>query len=137
MPQTHPLFMQIDGLVNYQLKQAFDDYKPYAYEGDVKSSAIDFLQWSLECCGYEGFEYWARSGKYPSGNTPVSCCVNPNQAAGQRECKPQQILFHEGCKEKVERVLKTSLTFVICANIVISIIQLLAACLACILSNAA
>ncbi|RWS00551.1 Tetraspannin-like protein [Dinothrombium tinctorium] len=113
---------------------------PTRAEDDPKRKAVDFLQWSMECCGIEnGPEDWANIGiaQY-AFELPMSCCYNPNEKNHYGRCtttgSPQP--FKKPCVQATKDNFRLYGGLISGIAIAIAVVQLIAACFACMLANA-
>ena len=77
-------------------KDGFEDYvEKYYQDGNEEhiQSAVDAIQYNLECCGFNG------QSDYSGHQPPLSCCENKSYEDFSQCLDKEQ--FKEGCKEKL------------------------------------
>jgi hypothetical protein len=127
---------KITDLASNGVKEAFSKYKP----GDTTEAVnpiVDILQFSLQCCGVEGKDYW--NGKYPvSGQVPMSCCFDPSKPSSAGQCGGPggSMPFEASCATKTEDFLRLFSGLLAAILITAGVVKIIAACFACSLKNA-
>lgn len=124
-----------------------DDFQTLVKEGFTKSiakykqedkaaiEAWDTLQQNIKCCGVDSYSDWA-SLQPISVSVPDSCCIKKQQncareAALMPEPIAKQIIYVEGCVEKVLDKLKTE--SIIYASMILAAVELIGIIFACCL----
>ncbi|XP_053304203.1 tetraspanin-36-like [Spea bombifrons] len=84
------------------------------YDGkNVQSSAVDFIQEQLVCCGVKNYTSW-RTGKWhtlsANDSAPLSCCKKNSTNCDGSLSLPDQ-LNTEGCEMKLETLIHKVLSY--------------------------
>ncbi|RWS00141.1 CD63 antigen-like protein [Dinothrombium tinctorium] len=110
---------------------------------DENKIIIDDLQWQLSCCGWlKGPKDWNDSNDWKNkfrgyaDRLPRSCCFNPKVERKKVCTMKAKSHFKTGCAIKIERIIFKIFTFTCSFLTVFSMIQLAAACFACMLGAA-
>ncbi|XP_053210469.1 23 kDa integral membrane protein-like [Panonychus citri] len=129
--------VKIDDVLEKQLKTAFNEYRINSPQKNSVSAAIDSLQWSFKCCGYNGPTWWAANlPEFSDQTVPASCCVEPTASSFQAKCRLDQVQNTQGCDTELRKMLKLFLNVMIAVLLIIGLTLLVAACFACVLANA-
>lgn len=105
---------------------------------DTMTAVMDNLQWQLKCCGARETSDWGKyHGQYYSRFYPKSCCFDPLDSNQGRECgSPGTEPFRKPCVNALDDFLKVFLGICAAFILIVAIIQMVAACFACSISNA-
>ncbi|XP_075703704.1 tetraspanin-36-like [Rhinoderma darwinii] len=105
------------------------------YDGkNVESSAIDFIQQELQCCGTQNYTSWENMTWFQTSNNsvPVSCCKK-----NETDCKGKLDALNkintEGCEVKLENVIHRVLGFSMLVILGFAVLELLALISLCII----
>ncbi|MEE6508745.1 hypothetical protein FKM82_022808 [Ascaphus truei] len=105
------------------------------YDGiNVKSTAINYLQQQLQCCGVQNRTDWMSTPWYLSSknfSVPVSCCKKNVQSC-TGSLGALQNINTEGCEAKLEGLVDKELNaaiFVIFGFVVIELFGIISACI--------
>ncbi|KAM9331332.1 tetraspanin-36-like [Gastrophryne carolinensis] len=101
--------------------------------GSLESSAIDFIQQELQCCGLNNYTSWRDTPWFKQNVTvPHSCCIkNATDCTGKMEETTK--IYTQGCEAKVENVLHKVLGFSMLVILVFAIIELLCLISLCVI----
>ncbi|RWS19757.1 CD63 antigen-like protein [Leptotrombidium deliense] len=114
-------------------------YENWYHTKDEKKMAVDMLQWNLGCCGLNGPQDWVTfaPSMFRGTEVPNSCCFDPMIGASAT-CSLSGVTppFTKGCAMAIEDTFRVYIGVIAGVTIGISVIQLIAACFACMLSNA-
>ncbi|KAM3940540.1 tetraspanin-36-like [Leptodactylus fuscus] len=94
--------------------------------GNLESSAIDFIQEELQCCGIQNYTSWQNTTWFLANHTvPLSCCKR-NETDCQGKLDASNKIYTEGCEVKLEDVVHKVLGISLVVILVIAILELLA-----------
>ncbi|KAM4706448.1 tetraspanin-36-like [Discoglossus pictus] len=105
------------------------------YDGkNLESSAIDFMQKEIMCCGVKNYTDWMKTPWYNASNpsVPISCCMKNRTACTGKISETNQI-YHEGCDVKLEHVLQSILSYALLVLLGFAIIELLGIISICVI----
>lgn len=102
------------------------------YDGkNVDSSAVDFIQEELQCCGIKNYTSWQNTTWFKTNHTvPISCCLkNATHCTG--DLKELDKIYTKGCEAKVENLLQKVLSLsmlIILGFVIVELICLISLC---------
>ncbi|KAK7132543.1 hypothetical protein R3I93_018925 [Phoxinus phoxinus] len=97
--------------------------------------SFDALQKQFKCCGGNSSADWVNFS--PSRKTvPDSCCKNVTKDCGIGALGNGTIIYTEGCKPKLETVVKENILWFAVGALVVAFVQITGIVLACILMQA-
>lgn len=86
--------------------------------------AVSSMQWTVECCGLEGADYWG------TAMVPAGCCKNYNGTSTEQDC-PKADAWEVGCMDAGPAMVKDNawtLLIIVIIIMVVEIVCMLAAC---------
>ncbi|XP_040277035.1 tetraspanin-36-like [Bufo bufo] len=120
---------KIDPLLQENMNFLFEKYDGK----NVESSAIDFIQHELQCCGIENYTSWENTTWFQFNHSvPVSCCKR-NETDCQGKLDALNKINTEGCEVKLEDVLNRVLGFSMLVILGFAVLELLALISLCII----
>lgn len=120
---------KIDPLLQKNMKVLFEKYDGK----NPDSSAIDFIQEELKCCGIQNYTSWENTTWFKTSNqtVPVSCCKNRTDCQGKLDALNK--INTEGCEVKLENVLHRALGFSMLVILGFAVLELLALISLCVI----
>ncbi|KAM4807531.1 tetraspanin-36-like [Rhinophrynus dorsalis] len=112
------------------MKVLFDNYDGK----NVQSSAVDFMQEQLSCCGRKNYTDWTETKWFATNKSlPLSCCKKSSP-----ECKgsliPAGDLNTEGCELKLESLIHQVLRYSMFVILGFAIVELFAIISMCVIT---
>lgn len=103
---------------------------------DTRSSAIDYIQKTLFCCGINNYTDWVDTKYFSEKGFPTSCCVDINNCPAETLKDTDKAPVHkEGCFLKVTKAMEDNLGIIAGISFGIAFFQLIGIFLACCLSR--
>ncbi|XP_075049845.1 tetraspanin-36-like [Mixophyes fleayi] len=92
---------------------------------NVESSAVDFIQEELQCCGVNNYTSWQNTTWLQvNGSVPLSCCrKNVTDCQGKLDALDK--IYTEGCEAKLQTVVHKVLGFAMIVILGLALIELL------------
>ncbi|XP_015220951.1 tetraspanin 37 [Lepisosteus oculatus] len=108
------------------LQSVFESYNGSSQ--DPADHAVDSLQKELRCCGVRGFQDWLATPWFNHSGSlqvPLSCCNSTSHNCSGSVHQPE-LLYPQGCQEKLKDALTFILQVTLISAAVIAIIQVMA-----------
>ncbi|XP_077139675.1 tetraspanin-36-like [Ranitomeya variabilis] len=122
---------KIDPELQKNMKVLFEKYDGK----NVESSAVDFIQEELQCCGIRNYSSWENTTWFQTNHTvPVSCCKK-NETDCQGKLDALNKINTQGCEEKLETVLNRVLGFSMLVILGFAVLELLALISLCVINR--
>lgn len=103
---------------------------------DTRSSAVDYIQKTLLCCGINNYTDWIDTKYFSEKGFPTSCCKDINKCPAETLKDPEKAPVHtEGCFLKVTKAMEDNLGIIAGISFGIAFFQLIGIFLACCLSR--
>ncbi|KAG8599214.1 hypothetical protein GDO81_002943 [Engystomops pustulosus] len=120
---------KIDPELQKNMKRLFEKYSG----GNLESSAVDFIQEELKCCGIQNYTSWENTTWFMANHTvPVSCC-RKNETTCDGKLDALNKIYTEGCEVKLENVLHRALGFSLLVILGFAVLELLALISLCVI----
>ncbi|KAM8865005.1 tetraspanin 36 [Synchiropus picturatus] len=122
---------KINGELEVSMNQTFGKYDGQ----NVESIAVDNLQKQLQCCGVKNYTSWSTTSWFSTHNStvPLTCCKsNSTGCTGQLD--QLDLLNHEGCETKLERLLQDVLGYAMLVILGFAIIKFFGMLSVCIIT---
>ncbi|XP_072272552.1 tetraspanin-36-like [Pyxicephalus adspersus] len=102
------------------------------YDGkNFESSAVDFIQQELQCCGIKNYTSWQNTTWFKTNHTVPESCCDKNATNCSGDLKELNKIHTEGCEAKLENLLHQVLSFsmlVILGFVIIELLCLISLC---------
>lgn len=103
---------------------------------DSRSSAVDYIQKTLLCCGVNNATDWVDTAYFKENGFPTSCCKDLADCPVDTLKDPDKAPVHkEGCFLKVTKAMESNLGIIAGISFGIAFFQLIGIFLACCLSR--
>ncbi|XP_063769926.1 tetraspanin-36-like [Pseudophryne corroboree] len=103
------------------------------YNGkNTQSSAVDFIQEELQCCGVNNYTSWQNTTwMKTNASLPLSCCMNATDCRGKLDALDK--INQEGCEVKLETVVHQVMSFSMLVILGFAVIELLGLISLCVI----
>ncbi|XP_056400065.1 tetraspanin-36-like [Hyla sarda] len=120
---------KIDPELQENMEKLFEKYDGKSLE----SSAVDFIQAELQCCGIQNYTSWENTTWYQNNNqtVPESCCKNKNDCQGRKSDLNK--INKEGCEVKLQNVIHRAMGFSMLVILGFAVIELFALISLCVI----
>ncbi|KAG9488331.1 hypothetical protein GDO78_007894 [Eleutherodactylus coqui] len=110
---------KIDSEVEKNMKFLFEQYNGKT----AGSSAVDFIQEELQCCGILNYTSWANATFYQTNHTvPQSCCKR-NETNCKGKLDALNMINTEGCEKKLEQLIHEVLGFAMLVILAFAVLE--------------
>ncbi|XP_064402560.1 CD82 antigen-like [Halichondria panicea] len=119
---------ELEGVISVNVGTVLDNY---ANHNKTDLSAINFVQWTFKCCG------WNNSNDYVVRDAPIpmSCDCTNNVTGTCEPLNSNRTIWSIGCKSGVSSAFRTYLAVIIALAILVALIEIMAVllslCLCC------
>ncbi|CAI9547520.1 unnamed protein product, partial [Staurois parvus] len=123
------IYFQRDQLKN-EMSTIIDELiVTYNPEDNVNSNAEitwDYIQHTLQCCGWKGYQNWTKNPSVSNHTDtfPCSCVQNSNSSYGFCNATASN-LYQSGCENQVESWLKDNLGIILGVCVAVAVIELM------------
>ncbi|KAF7200468.1 tetraspanin 36 [Nothobranchius furzeri] len=99
------------GKISQDLERSMNDTFAKYDGSNPESQAVDLLQNELMCCGVNNYTSWFNTPWFLTNKTiPPSCCKNKTAQCPGIPFQPD-LIYTEGCEDKLEKTLHDVLTY--------------------------
>lgn len=122
------------GKINADLERSMNEvFMKYDGQG-AETTAVDYLQTQLQCCGVMNYTSWSNTTWFSSHNNtvPPSCCKNGTQCTGRLD--QPNLLNTQGCEVQLVRLLQDVLGYAMLVILGFAIIKFFGMLSVCVIT---